>query len=65
MWRTTIERLGRVVKIAGLLFVLSVGGALAAEPVFQDCLEGAGDDLQSVSLDDIIYGPPPPPPPTS
>jgi hypothetical protein len=62
MWRTTTERLGRVVKIAGLLSVLSVGGALAAEPAIQDCLEGAGDDLKSVSLDDIVYGPPPPPP---
>ena len=62
MWRMTHKRLGRVVTIAGLLFVLSVGGALAAEPAIQDCLEGAGDDLGSVSLSDIIYGPPPPPP---
>ena len=62
MWGTMINRLGDVAKIAVLFFVLSVGGALAAEPEIKDCPEGAGADLAPVSFSDLIQGPPPPPP---
>ncbi len=55
-----MARLG--VIAAGVLFLIGVaaGVATAAEPVIQDCLEGAGDDLKSVTIEDLRFPPSPP-----
>lgn len=57
-------QIGKTV-IGGVLgLILSVSVAGATEPVYQDCLEGAGDDLKSVSIEDLQF-PPSLPAPTS
>ena len=45
----------------GLALWATAAGA-ADQPPIHDCLEGAGDDLKSVSIEDLRFPPAPPPP---
>ena len=47
------------------LALLTTAVRAADQPPIHDCLEGAGDDLKSVSIEDLRFPPPPPPPPSS
>ena len=62
-------RLPKLVKLVCVmafgLAVLTTAARAADQPPIHDCLEGAGDDLKSVSIEDLRFPPPPPPPPSS
>ena len=44
------------------LVLLTAAARAADQPPIHDCLEGAGDDLKSVSIEDLRFPPAPPPP---